>query len=77
MLEFDFDIVYRSGCENKAVDALSRKPIEERELKVLSFAIPVGVDKIQEEVMKDERLKQIIHDLLKGIGVHAGYQLKR
>lgn len=46
MLKFDFDIVYRSGCENKTADALSRKPLEERELKVLSFAILVGVDKI-------------------------------
>ncbi|XP_044500293.1 uncharacterized protein LOC123221524 [Mangifera indica] len=76
MLGFDFDIVYRPGCENKAADALSRKPGSDGEFKVISIQIPVGVNVIQEEALKDDKLRQIIQDLLIGSNSHGGYCLK-
>lgn len=77
MLGYDFDIVYRPGCENKAADTLSRKPIRAEELRVISFAVPVSVDAIQEETLKDEKLKGVIQDLLSGTAIHVGYELKK
>ncbi|XP_044491199.1 uncharacterized protein LOC123215247 [Mangifera indica] len=77
MLGFDFDIVYKPRCENKAADALSRKPMEEGELKAIMFVVPTGADGIQEEVMKDEKLRGIIQELLRGTITHAGYELRK
>lgn len=57
MLGFDLDIVYRPGCKNKVANALSRKPSGGGELKALSMAVLIGVEKIQEEVLRDERLR--------------------
>ena len=59
LLGYSFEVVYKSGLENKAVDALSRKPME-----VLNFGIsaPILVDltTIKEEVEKDEKLQKVI-----------------
>lgn len=77
MLGFDFDIVYRLGCENKAADALPKKPLENGELKAITFTAPADAEEIQDEVMRDEKLRGIIQDLTKETAAHTGYELRR
>ncbi|KAA0058382.1 Transposon Tf2-6 polyprotein [Cucumis melo var. makuwa] len=66
LLGYLFEVVYKSGLENKAVDALSRKPVE-----VLNFGIsvPILIDltTIKEEVEKDEMLQKVITEEMTGV----------
>lgn len=48
MLGYDFEIIYRSRCENKAADALSRNPkFYEQELLAISTVQLVEAEEIQ------------------------------
>ncbi|KAA0033504.1 transposon Tf2-1 polyprotein isoform X1 [Cucumis melo var. makuwa] len=81
LLGYSFEVVYKSGLENKATDTLSRKPVE-----VLNFGIsvPILIDltTIKEEVEKDVMLQKVItekmtamlstyHDSV--VGGHSGF----
>ncbi|KAA0035476.1 peroxidase 64 [Cucumis melo var. makuwa] len=57
LLGYSFEVIYKPGLENKAADALSRKPME---ILNCGISIPTLVDltTIKEEVQKDEELQK-------------------
>lgn len=76
MLGFDFKFQYRPGCENKAADALSRNPSFEGMLQAVTVAQIEGLEGVEQEVAKDEKLQSIMHDLLNKPEAHEGYHLR-
>lgn len=50
MLGYDFEIVYRPRCENKATDTLSRNPNFFEEIKVISTTMWKEEDELQQEI---------------------------
>ncbi|KAA0050169.1 Ty3/gypsy retrotransposon protein [Cucumis melo var. makuwa] len=65
LLGYSFEVVYKPGVENRAADALSRKP-EEVQLFGLSIPITVDLDVIKREVFQDSKYKEIIRQLEQG-----------
>ena len=59
LLGYSFEVVYKPSLENKAADALSRKPME---IMNCGMSVPTLVDPttIKEEVEKDEMLQKTI-----------------
>ncbi|KAA0032164.1 transposon Tf2-1 polyprotein isoform X1 [Cucumis melo var. makuwa] len=64
LLGYSFEVVYKPGLENKAVDALSRRP-PNIQLNSISTPYLVDLQIIKEEVEKDEKVKKIIANLSK------------
>ncbi|KAA0037013.1 peroxidase 64 [Cucumis melo var. makuwa] len=64
LLGYSFEVVYKPGLENKAADALSRRPPD---IHLNSISVPYWMDleTIKEEVEKDEKLKKIVASLSK------------
>ncbi|KAL0535770.1 hypothetical protein IC582_024695 [Cucumis melo] len=62
LLGYSFEVGYKPGLENKAADALSRRPPD---IQLNSISIPYWMDleTIKEEVEKDEKLKKIVASL--------------
>ncbi|GAU36128.1 hypothetical protein TSUD_292880 [Trifolium subterraneum] len=76
--EFVFEVRYKPGPENKAVDALSRC-LDEGELSALvSNPIWVDRDKILDEIKEDQGVQKLLAELLKEfhetpMGGHSSY----
>lgn len=63
ILGFDFDIHYKSGLENKAADALSKKdPV--LELYAVSMPVSIQLEEVGSEVDKDEELSKVKQEVL-------------
>lgn len=75
LVGFQFDIVYKVGTENKAADALSRQHEEEVFNSIVSFPIWPQGRQIQDEVSKDQFLKEIIEALQLDPNAKPGYML--
>ncbi|KAA0036455.1 Ty3/gypsy retrotransposon protein [Cucumis melo var. makuwa] len=58
LLGYSFEVVYKPGLENKATDALSRKP-PDIQLSVISGPYLVDLKIKKDEVEKDEKLQKI------------------
>ena len=56
LVGFDFEIYYRAGPKNKAVDALSRIPIEVH-LNVITVPSLLDTEVVEREVQEDVKLK--------------------
>ena len=65
MLGYSFEVVYKPGVENRAADALSRKP-EEVQLFGLSIPVTVDLDVIKREVFQDSKYMKIIRQIEQG-----------
>lgn len=76
MLGFDFEIQYKPGCENKAANALSRNPSFEGMLQAVTVSQIEGLEGVEQEVAKNEKLQSIIHDLLNNSEAPDGYHLR-
>lgn len=62
LLEYDFEILYQPGLQNKAADALSRMPTP-TEIRVLTTTTLVDLEVVQQEVEMDKDLQNIIAKL--------------
>ncbi|KAA0059477.1 hypothetical protein IC582_002782 [Cucumis melo] len=62
LLGYSFEVVYKPGVENRAADALSRKP-NEVQLFGLSVPITVDLDVIKKEVFHDPKYEKIIRQI--------------
>ncbi|KAA0039461.1 Ty3/gypsy retrotransposon protein [Cucumis melo var. makuwa] len=65
LLGYSFEVVYKPGVENRAADALSRKP-EEVQLFGLSIPVTVDLDVIKREVFQDSKYMKIIRQIEQG-----------
>lgn len=76
LLGFDFDIIYKEGGLNRAVDALTRR---DEEVELATVSIPSWVDwgRLQEEVRADPELAVIITTLDRGAAAPKHYSLSR
>ncbi|KAL4032881.1 hypothetical protein IC575_005964 [Cucumis melo] len=61
LLGYPFEVVYKPGLENKAADALSRKPPV---VQLCGISAPILLDLkiIKEEVEKDEKLQKVVNE---------------
>ena len=76
LLGYHFEVVYKHGPENKAVDSLSRM-FEEGELNsITSFPIWLQLQQVQQEVEHDEKLKKVIEDIQVDSNSHFGFSLQ-
>ncbi|KAL0542645.1 hypothetical protein IC582_008834 [Cucumis melo] len=77
LLGYSFEVVYKPGVENRAADALSRKP-EEVQLFGLSIPVTVDLDVIKREVSQDSKYKEIVRQLEHGEELQVdGYSLQK
>lgn len=76
MLGYDFKIQYRPSCENKVVDALSYNPSFQGRIKATLATQVIGIERIDQEVTRDEKLQRIIQNLLRNPNSHEDYTLR-
>ena len=60
LMGFDFEIQYRTGCENKAVDALSHK------FHFMDFSVlrSITLYDFYSEVQQDDQIRQLTQNFL-------------
>lgn len=76
LLGYDFEIQYKSGLENKAVDALSRMPPNPH-LTVMTVPALLDVELLKAEVQADPALLKILTELTTDLDSHPKYNLQR
>ncbi|KAA0058232.1 Ty3/gypsy retrotransposon protein [Cucumis melo var. makuwa] len=62
LLGYSFEVVYKPGAENRAADALSRKPVEVH-LFGLSVPITIDLEVIKKEVFQDPKYVKIVEEI--------------
>ncbi|KAL1358111.1 hypothetical protein AAHE18_04G010500 [Arachis hypogaea] len=72
LLGYNFEVRYKEGGKNRVLDALSQK----FQLSSLSVASGMEWDKLEDEVHRDEKLRDVVQILLKGEEVPVGFELK-
>ena len=75
LMGYTFQIKYKPGSANSAADALSRRE-DSLELNAISVAYVANVEKLDEEIQKEEKLSAILQKLLTGQQVPQGYSVK-
>lgn len=80
LLGYDFEIVYKTGFENKAADGLSRIPWQSNQntstlLGAITVTSTLQMQDIFEEVDQNEQLQGMLQRILQGAEVHSGYEI--
>ena len=72
---YDYEIVYHSGKENIAEDALSRVREEREEpiIMALSFLIANWLGVLQDEWKNDENIQKLIHEIQQDQNLHSKF----
>ena len=63
MLGYDYEIIYKKGCDNVVVNALSRQFEDESTLLSISLPIPNWIEEAHKEWFSHPSLSQIINNL--------------
>ena len=65
LIGYDFEIIYRSGKENKAADALSRlhEPLGSSTLMRISSPIATWVEQLKQEWQQDQAIQNLIQEI--------------
>lgn len=77
LLGFDFDILYKPGCENKAADGLSRSMSMASLLFTLSVPTVLQWQDLFLEIQQDETIQLLIKKVLEKQGVSSGKLIVR
>ncbi|GAU29071.1 hypothetical protein TSUD_278270 [Trifolium subterraneum] len=72
LIGFNFEVKYKPGRENNVVDALSRQ----MQYATISMIQCEAWEGLEEEIQGDEKLKNLIQDLVSNSMSHPGYQLR-
>ncbi len=64
LMGLEYTIKYKKGKENLAVNALSRRGLEEGSVQALTTVIPTWVNEVIESYKGDSRVQQIIAEVL-------------
>lgn len=75
LLGLQFEIQYRPGLENKAADALSRRP-ENVENNAISMGCFGGFEELEEAIQQDDKLRQLTQQLMVNPHGHPPFQLR-
>jgi len=76
-LGFDYEIEFRSGKENIAVDALSSISNNELHALTLSTIEASVLENIKQLWQEDNRIQAIIQDLIRDPATHPHYKMKQ
>jgi hypothetical protein len=63
LLGLNYKIVYKQGVENRAADALSRKPFSDSECCVISVCQPKWLEEVTQSYEADQYCKDVIAKL--------------
>lgn len=75
LLGFDFDILYKPGCENKAADGISRTMFVASLLMSLTTTTALQWQDLFKEIMDDEGIQKRMEQLCKGELSSEKYQI--
>ena len=76
ILGYDYDIIYKKGCDNVVVDALSCQFEDERTLLSISLPIPDWIEEACKEWFSHPFLSQLINNLREDPNSSVGYSWK-
>jgi len=76
MLGYGYDIIYKKGCDNVVVDALSCQFEDERTLIAISLPIPDWIEESSKEWFSQPSLSQLINNLRANPNSSIGYSWK-
>ncbi|XP_052292019.1 uncharacterized protein LOC127900817 [Citrus sinensis] len=75
LIGYDFEIIYRSGRENKAADALFRLQESTENAMVMAISLPIGVwvEQLKQEWQQDSEIQKLIQEIVTNSARHSKF----
>ncbi|KAK9175296.1 hypothetical protein WN944_027302 [Citrus x changshan-huyou] len=75
LIGYDFEIIFRSGRENKAADALSRLQESTENAMVMAISLPIGVwvEQLKQEWQHDPEIQKLIQEIVTNSARHSKF----